>query len=407
MTSGYVPDYPVPDMFGQHSESEDGSIDAEEEDEKYPGAGAGAAAAASAFASASGSGVFGPYSYMTQVQNEQEPDSNHKSWPITDVSNCPVAPVVEIDRIGPTTVTVRLTCDSDEPSTRYQISYCELQQSSDLKIAQCTKRREKCGIFGLAPIRGLFPNTKYVVYGSYRVMETGIWSELSSPLTFTTLNWEKQRGGIVFAHWLRTLLSAYYLSNEVLVNIMLTYYPTLKFEWNPLSKHDSLTLSNDGKCFSVNLPSDYYWSPGVDVNWLSLCSATAVSADMCIGSIFRWELTQKNGGRNLKMGFIDSKMSECFGDFGEIDGSAAITYRFGNCSDELQWNMYCSKEWLCNLKMGSVFTLEFDFSTNECSAFCNGQLMEIISTNLPRTLYPVVSVGLNENSFETTFFDSV
>ena len=117
-------------------------------------------------------------------------------------------------------------------------------------------------------------------------------------------NREKKKAEMVCIFWMRTVIGINNTSLDSLVAVVVAYYQTLTFQWNPLRKHEELTLSDDKRTFHKTTPSSYK----------SLCSTNMVSA--ATTDIVRWEVTLRQKGAmsltGFEMGYIEGEYIEFF-----------------------------------------------------------------------------------------------
>ena len=256
-------------------------------------------------------------------------------------------------------------------------------------------------------ITRLNANTKYEIYGLYthsQVMDSVVWSQQSEPITFCTLN-AKWKEEVVFTNWMRTVVSARNMSGKHLMDLVMRYYPLLELQWDPKRTNRDLKLSNDNKRFTKIIGDDYR----------SLCSKNTFSADLL--SLIRWEVTLKhkdsdNGdGIDLKMGFVDAEHIEDFKDWQRL-GNGKHEEALWFEEDENPMILTNRDITLIHETMtfqpqiGDRIRLDFDFEKREVAAFYNAELLGLITSDLPKSVYLAASLYWEGSSFETTLFET-
>ena len=220
---------------------------------------------------------------------------------------------------------------------------------------------------------------------------------------------------LICSCWLRSALQTTNVSHQYLLDIVQGYCRgycvSSIFEWDSLTKHRNLVVSNEGKTFTDCSRNDTPFNFG-RFRTKSLCSTNELSANT--SSLVHWELTLKhkgftpNGHRALqwfRMGFVDSEHVRDFKD-GEgmgwqiMDGEHPVMY-----SSDHSTNLH--HNWRFFTKEGDKFRLDFDFKSGECTAFYNGELVGMISAELPQRLYIVASVRDRGTSLETSLFEII
>ena len=109
---------------------------------------------------------------------------------------------------------------------------------------------------------------------------------------------------LILSHWIRTILddsTVSYKWERNLMEIVIKYYFTAIFEWDPLRSSPHLELSPNGRSFR------YKAGPNTDPG-KSLCSKNILCSADSISRV-RWELTVKQQGEQfyMLMGFVGTE----------------------------------------------------------------------------------------------------
>ena len=267
-------------------------------------------------------------------------------------------------------------------------------------------------------ILGLRANTTYSIYGLYQGSMDKQWSEPSNIIHFTTRKSrsEIEMATMVFVYWLRCISQN--VSPGFLVELMVRYYCVPQFAWDPHKAGHGMELSHDGLTF----------------NKAASGRATVLSRNLLTSSnvnVVNWEITIRPGqhqtyflmgyvvdngldvvNADLLYGFADED-SDVPGFIGNdfignaadkeelalyvVDGSNPMIYSKGNMG-------LIHSKWTWNIQSGDRLRLRFDWRRRECTAFWNDDFVGIVTSELPRKIYPAAS-AFYSGSFETTLFE--
>ena len=213
---------------------------------------------------------------------------------------------------------------------------------------------------------------------------------------------------MVFAYWLRTIISTARISHDDLLKMVLKYYFIPRFEWDPEWTHKDLMLSYDRKRFTKWDTSSKERRGRHGDDWRSLCSANMLSADTDL--VVRWEMTLQGKRRgtamNLTMGFVDAVHIE------EFPYIAVANRHQLYFTDGSPIGLSNGHRTTCPFKgrhpiskKGDTFRLDFDFQSKGCTAFYNNELLGSITKKLPERIHLTASVNMDGTSLETTLFE--
>ena len=200
--------------------------------------------------------------------------------------------MLERVRVSATTAKFKLYHDASAKCMLDNAFYRELEMDQKWKSAEIRKGTDEIVLLGLTP------NTEYEVVGQYHVPRDDERNKQSETKIFTTFD-ERNKASVVFAYWLRTIMSDVNMSYAVLVDLVWRYYLMPQFEWDIKRTHRDFTLSTNRLRFTKSMTGRK-----------SLCSKTMLdSAEI---SYVRWEMTmqQKGSDMYLLMGFIDARYIE-------------------------------------------------------------------------------------------------
>ena len=304
----------------------------------------------------------------------------------------PEVPMLTASKINTDSATIKMSSDIERAGCLKRVRIRQIG-ADEWKEHDCDHEQNSQIILGLKA------NTKYAMYGMYKVMDIEIWSEQSKPVMFTTYD-ERGKVAVVFAYWMRTIMSRENMSFRDLVDLVLRFYLFLNFEWDSRRSHDEFALMNDGKSFNKS-----------HVCYRSLCSTKVLSSDIVKA---RWEMTLRQRGKGiaLLMGFIDGRYIGNFDNSKAIGGSQyeSALLVMDNCYPTVMTNGKTTaihKRWKYDIKCGDVVSLVFDFRKKNVSAFYNFRFIGAISKNLPRKVYLAASAYFEGTTFETTLFEAL
>ena len=191
---------------------------------------------------------------------------------------------------------------------------------------------------------------------------------------------------IIFAHWLRTIISDVNSWPVELANVVLRYY-FYRFEWDaPQWRSSGIVLSDDEKLLTMKGHDG-----DIHGRWASILSKELFSKDTT--SILRWEITLKSLGSRwsgFKMGFVNNNVVDLRTDPHSMEFYVK-NWGFPRISSQGRQTILHEK-WEFAISPGDKFKLYFDFDTRECHAYCNDEYVGLVTKELPKKIHLIARV---------------
>ena len=281
----------------------------------------------------------------------------------------PAAPKLIVTKVTPTTATIEISTGlKDVVDVVNRIRFRKISANDDEKDVQWQDIILDQNVH-LHILSGLTVNTNYAVYGEFQSLDTLVWSEQSTLFEFCTPK-------------------------------------EIRFEWDPMKVHKDLSISNNWK----RVTRTKWTKTWTAMYYRSVCSKNLLSADTI--SCVKWKIRMIQKGKQtaLLMGFVDAEHVSEFNEEKEIGRNEhEIALDINDGYYPMRWtktkDSAIVKDWKFRCQEGDTFELRFDFVSKECNAYYNDKHIGLLTSDLPKRLYPAISLNYVDSSFETTLFE--
>jgi len=285
---------------------------------------------------------------------------------IGSLSVCADAPRLTVSDISSTSAVLSLQSEFESAAVRFQIKYRrDEEKDAEWKTVDIAENASKC------TLKGLSADTRYVVTGRLKEMETKMFSPMCDAITFET------------------------------------ECAAIAFEFDPQKKSGDITLSKGNTTASKT---------GSNSCRSVLCKTKLCAETM---SAVHWELTLRGRRADqiaMMIGFLNgaeyAKANLCsyFGKNADGRRGASLDIyhsnnKFRGYTNGTQTDLDDIGHQPKDCKVGDRFEIEFDFVGKQAIAFYNGQRLGLITNELPENVYPSLCLAFIGEKVETTKFE--